>query len=700
MALSLQDSIQYIQGVGPKRAELLNKYLKIHTVEDILHYYPYKYVDRSKFYKIAELNSDLQLVQIKGKITEYKLTGEGKSKRLVATFADNTGTMELVWFNSFQWIQKNFPVFNEIIVLGKPTEFNNKLNITHPEIEHLANFENSLIQGLQPQYSIPDKLKQHQITNKVLSKIIQNVVKQYINIVKDPLPEEILVRNNLMSLQEAIYFIHFPENIEKKNKAEYRLKFEELFYIQLNILSLKYYRKNNVSGFIFTRQKDLLTVKLFKQLPFKLTSAQIKVLSEIRKDVCSGKQMNRLLQGDVGSGKTIVALFTMLMAVDNGFQASLMAPTEILAQQHYENLCELCKNIPVNIEILTGSTKASKRKTIHEGLLNGTINILIGTHALIEDKVKFANLGLVIIDEQHRFGVAQRAKLWQKNTNEPHILVMTATPIPRTLAMTIYGDLDLSVIDELPPGRKPIKTIHLDDSQRLKLFKFLKKEIDEGRQVYVVFPLIKESEALSTLKDLEDGYESYSREFPPPKYVIAVVHGQMKTEEKEFSMKLFSEGKAHIMIATTVIEVGVDVPNATIMVIESAERFGLSQLHQLRGRVGRGSQQSYCILMTKTNLSKDANTRIKTLCESNDGFYIAEKDLELRGPGDIEGTQQSGMPFELKIAKYSGDEKILLTAKDEADYILQKSPDLKLYPSLTNKLKKLKNEKIDWSKIS
>ncbi len=700
MQLSLQDIIQYIQGVGPKRAELLNKYLKISTIEDILHYYPYKYIDRSKLYNISELHSEMPLIQIKGKITEYKQVGERKSKRLIATFADNTGTIELVWFNAFQWIQKSYPIFAELVVLGKPTEFNNKLNITHPEIEHWSNFEKSLVQGLQPQYTVPEKLKQNQITSKVLSKIIQNVVKQYINLIQETLPEEIIILNQFLSLKDSIYYIHFPENLEKKNKAEYRLKFEELFYIQLNILSLKNYRKNYTKGFIFNKEKDFFTKQLFKQLPFKLTSAQIKVLSEIRKDVISGKQMNRLLQGDVGSGKTIVALFAMLMAVDNGYQAALMAPTEILAQQHFENLMQLCNNIPINIEILTGSTKASKRKIIHKELLNGNINILIGTHALIEDMVKFSNLGVVIIDEQHRFGVEQRAKLWQKNINEPHIIVMTATPIPRTLAMTIYGDLDVSVIDELPPERKVIKTIHYDDSQRLKLFAFLKIQIHQGRQIYVVFPLIKESETFTSLKDLEDGYESYCREFPPPKYVTAVVHGQMKPHDKEFSMKLFAEGKAHIMIATTVIEVGVDIPNATVMIIESAERFGLSQLHQLRGRVGRGNHQSYCILMTKTQLNKEASLRIKTLCESNDGFYIAEKDLEIRGPGDIEGTQQSGMPFELKIARYSGDEHILLKAKDEAENILKKSPDLKIYPSLLNKLKKFKNEKVDWSKIS
>ncbi len=698
--MSLNDSIQYVPGVGPKRAELLKKHLNIFTIQDLLYYFPYKYIDRSKFYLINELNSELPIVQIKGKIIDYKILGEKKTKRLIATFADATGTIELIWFNSFEWIQKNYPPFTELVVLGKPNEFNHNLYITHPEIEFWETFQNSLIQTLQPQYTIPEKLKKHGISNKVFNKIIQTVIKQYLSYVKETLPDIVIQRNKLSSLTNALVNIHFPENNQKKEEAIYRLKFEELFYIQLQILYLKYYRKHNISGFLITKDKDKLVKLLYKQLPFKLTQAQIKVLSDIRHDFASGKQMNRLLQGDVGSGKTVVALLAMLMAVDNGYQAALMAPTEILAQQHYQTLCELCKNLPLNIELLTGSTKTSQRKHIHKGLVNGTINILIGTHALIEDKVCFANLGFVVIDEQHRFGVAQRAKLWQKNTNEPHVLVMTATPIPRTLAMTIYGDLDVSVIDELPPGRKPIKTIHLDDSKRLKLFQFLHSQIQKGRQIYVVFPIIKESETLVSLKDLEDGYESYSREFPPPKYVIAVVHGQMKPQEKDFSMQLFASGKAHILIATTVIEVGVNVPNASVMVIESAERFGLSQLHQLRGRVGRGSEQSYCILMTKNQLSKEANMRIQTLCESNDGFYIAEKDLELRGPGDLEGTQQSGMPFDLKIARYSGDEHILIRAKNEAEFILQQSPDLNQYPILQHTLKKLKNEKIDWSKIS
>jgi len=696
---SINDNIQFVSGVGPKRAELFAKHLNIFTVEDMLYFFPYKYIDRSKFYTVTELNEELPNVQLKGKIIDYKIVGDGKAKRLVGTFADNTGTIELIWFNSFQWIQKVVPLNTNIVILGKPTLFNRSINITHPDIELWINFEQNINKGLQPYYSIPEKLKKHQINSKNILKIQQSIIKQYYSLIQDPLPIDIINKNNLLHLQDALQQIHFPRNYETLKKAQYRLKYEELFYIQLNILSLKKYRQNNINGFIFSKEKDYYTKILYHQLPFKLTQAQIKVLNDIRKDVTSGKQMNRLIQGDVGSGKTVVALLAMLMAVDNGYQACLMAPTEILAQQHFITLKELCKNLPIRIELLTGSSKNSERKAIHSGLLNGEVHIILGTHALIENTVQFKNLGLVIIDEQHRFGVAQRAKLWQKNTNEPHVLVMTATPIPRTLAMTVYGDLDVSIIDELPPGRKPIKTIHLTDSKRLTLFKFLKEQIALGRQIYVVFPLIKESENFD-YKDLEDGYDSYSREFPPPQYFIAVVHGQMKPQDKELSMKYFVEGKAQIMIATTVIEVGVNVPNASVMVIESAERFGLSQLHQLRGRVGRGNEQSYCILMTKQELSKEARQRIAIMVESNDGFYIAEKDLELRGPGDIEGTQQSGMPFELKIASLTFDEPIMNLARSDAQHLLNNTNFLTEFPLLANKLKKLKNEKIDWSKIS
>jgi ATP-dependent DNA helicase RecG len=696
---SLSDNIQYVTGVGPKRAELFAKHLQIATVEDMLYFFPFKYLDRSVFTNVSDISIESTYVQLKGRIVEYQTIGEKRGKRLVGKFADQTGFIELVWFKGFSWIPKSVPLNTTIIVLGKPTVFNRTFNIAHPEIELLSVYENSLVKGLQPQYSIPEKLKQHQVNSKTIKKIQQTILTHYSAYISDPLPEEIIQRNRLLPLKEALYQIHFPENNETVRKAEYRLKFEELFYVQINILNLRQFRKKNISGYVLLREKDNHTKLLYKKLPFKLTKAQIKVLSEIRKDVISGKQMNRLLQGDVGSGKTIVALIAMLMAVDNGYQACLMAPTEILAQQHLASLTELCSGIDIGISLLTGSTKTRERKDIHERLMNGKIHILIGTHALIEDTVQFANLGMVVIDEQHRFGVAQRSKLWQKNTKEPHILVMTATPIPRTLSMTVYGDLDVSVINELPPGRIPIKTVHLMDNKRLTLFSFIKDQISKGRQVYVVFPLIKESENF-TYKDLEDGYESYSREFPPPEYFISVVHGQMKSQEKEISMNYFVKGKAQIMIATTVIEVGVDVPNASVMVLESAERFGLAQLHQLRGRVGRGNEQSYCVLMTSHQLSKIARQRIAIMCESNDGFYIAEMDMKLRGPGDIEGTMQSGMPFDFKIANLVTDELILTKARDEAEFILEKDFTLKTFPSLLNKLKKLKTQKIDWSKIS
>ncbi len=696
---SLSDNIQYVPGVGPKRAELFIKYMQIDTVEDMLYFFPFKYIDRSVFTNVNDISDETAYVQLKGRIIDYQLTGEKRGKRLIGRFADHTGIIELVWFNGYNWIPKNIPLNVPMVVLGKPTFFNGIVNIAHPEIELWSVYEASMVKGLQPQYSIPEKVKQHQINSKTIRKIEQSILKIYGNSIAEPLPDEIIQRNKLMSLKDSLFQIHFPESKDMVKKAEYRLKFEELFYIEINILTLQLYRKKNIDGYLLLREKDKCTKLLYKQLPFRLTKAQIRVLSEIRKDVTSGKQMNRLIQGDVGSGKTIVALIAMLMAVDNGFQACLMAPTEILANQHYASLTQLCKNLSVEISLLTGSTKTRERKIIHEKLQNGRINILVGTHALIEDTVQFSNLGMVVIDEQHRFGVAQRAKLWQKNKQEPHILVMTATPIPRTLAMTVYGDLDVSVIDELPPGRIPIKTIHLSDSKRLTLFRFLKKQISEKHQVYVVFPLIKESDNFN-YKDLEDGYESYSREFPPPDYLISVVHGQMKPQEKEISMSYFIKGKAQIMIATTVIEVGVDIPNASVMVLESAERFGLSQLHQLRGRVGRGSEQSYCILMTPAQISKEARQRIAIMCESNDGFYIAEMDMKLRGPGDIEGTQQSGMPFELKIANLVTDEPILSLAHQEAETILKNDASLKTYPTLLVKLKKLTSQNIDWSKIS
>ena len=698
---SLNDSIQFIQGVGPKRAEILTSELNISTIEDMLYYFPFKYIDRTKFYKISELNADLPYIQIRGKILEFNVVGIGKSKRLTARFYDETGGIELVWFKGLTWITKSYKTNVEYVIFGKPNLFNSNINISHPEIEEANIFDKSLVTSLQPQYSISEKLKSQFITSKTFRIIQENIFKNYFSLINETIPDYLIEKLKLISLKEALFQAHFPQSPEKLKNARFRLKFEELFYIQLNLLKQKLIRKEKSKCFIFKKEKDNFTKLLFKQLPFKLTNAQIRVLGEIRTDFVSGKQMNRLLQGDVGSGKTLVALLSMLMAVDNGYQACIMAPTEILANQHYNTSIKFCKDLNITIRILTGSTKKSERKELHAKLQNNEVNILIGTHALIEDEVKFSNLGLVIIDEQHRFGVAQRARLWQKNVIEPHILVMTATPIPRTLAMTVYGDLDISVIDELPPGRKQIKTIHLFDNKRLALFGFLKKEIAAGRQVYVVFPLIKESEKLD-YKDLEDGYEGYSRDFQMPEYLISVVHGKMKSAEKKIAMKIFITGKAQILISTTVIEVGVDVPNASVMVIESAERFGLSQLHQLRGRVGRGAEQSYCILMSGNKLSNEGQKRLQIMVETINGFEIADKDLELRGPGDIEGTQQSGLPFELKIADLGTDGRILQIAKYEAEKILKNDSQLQLSQNqiLVYQLNKKNKNNINWSKIS
>jgi len=698
---SLNDSIQFIQGVGPKRAEILTSELNISTIEDMLYYFPFKYIDRTKFYKISELNANLPYIQIRGKILEFNVVGIGKSKRLTARFYDETGGIELVWFKGLTWITKSYKTNVEYVIFGKPNLFNSNINISHPEIEEANIFDKSLVTSLQPQYSISEKLKSQFITSKTFRIIQENIFKNYFSLINETIPDYLIEKLKLISLKEALFQAHFPQSPEKLKNARFRLKFEELFYIQLNLLKQKLIRKEKSKCFIFKKEKDNFTKLLFKQLPFKLTNAQIRVLGEIRTDFVSGKQMNRLLQGDVGSGKTLVALLSMLMAVDNGYQACIMAPTEILANQHYNTSIKFCKDLNITIRILTGSTKKSERKELHAKLQNNEVNILIGTHALIEDEVKFSNLGLVIIDEQHRFGVAQRARLWQKNVIEPHILVMTATPIPRTLAMTVYGDLDISVIDELPPGRKQIKTIHLFDNKRLALFGFLKKEIAAGRQVYVVFPLIKESEKLD-YKDLEDGYEGYSRDFQMPEYLISVVHGKMKSAEKKIAMKIFITGKAQILISTTVIEVGVDVPNASVMVIESAERFGLSQLHQLRGRVGRGAEQSYCILMSGNKLSNEGQKRLQIMVETINGFEIADKDLELRGPGDIEGTQQSGLPFELKIADLGTDGRILQTAKYEAEKILKNDSQLQLSQNqiLVYQLNKKNKNNVNWSKIS
>ena len=697
----LDTNITYLQGVGPKRAELLNKELSIFTFRDLLYYFPYKYIDRTRFYKIAELDPDLPFVQIRGIIKGYTTEGHGNSKRLVADFQDDTGTIKLVWFKGGKWITGSFSPGVEFIVFGKPGVFNGIINIIHPEIEAADKMAERLNSALQAQYSTTEKLKNQFVSSKTISKLLGNMLKQIKVRLPETLPGYVVTQYKLMELHEALHKIHFPANPDELEKARHRLKFEELFYIQLNLLRFKSNRNLKLRGFVFSSVGDNFNNFYFNNLPFTLTDAQKRVMKEIRKDLGSGKQMNRLLQGDVGSGKTLVALMSMLIAIDNGYQTCIMAPTEILANQHYQSITKLLEGIDIKIRLLTGSSKKSLRKSIAESLLDRSLNILIGTHALLEENVQFANLGLVIIDEQHRFGVAQRARLWQKNLNPPHILVMTATPIPRTLAMTLYGDLDVSVIDELPPGRVPIKTMHFTDSERNKVFGFIRNQIAQQRQIYIVYPLIKESETMD-YKDLEDGWDTISRSFPAPKYCISIVHGKMTPANKEMSMKLFKDGVAHILIATTVIEVGVDIPNATVMVIESAERFGLSQLHQLRGRVGRGADQSYCILMSSDKLSREAAKRIEVMIRTNDGFEIAETDLQLRGPGDIEGTLQSGIPFDLKIADLGKDGQLIEYVRHIAEEIINLDPLLENNQNLIfrSELKRLFSQRQSWSNIS
>jgi ATP-dependent DNA helicase RecG len=696
----LDSNITYLTGVGPKRAELLSKELNINTFRDILYYFPYKYIDRTRFYRIAELEPDLPLVQIKGFIKGYYTEGVGKGKRLVADFQDETGTIKLVWFKGTKWIMGSYTPGMEYIVFGKPGVFNGIVNIIHPEIEASEKAAQRISSSLQAQYSTTEKLKNQFVTSKTISKFVGTLLKQIKFRIPETLPGYIISGYHLMDLHEALHKIHFPSNPAEMEKSRYRLKFEELFYIELNLLRFKTDRTRKYKGFVFSSVGNFFNSFYYNNLPFSLTEAQKKVMKEIRRDLGSGKQMNRLLQGDVGSGKTLVALMSMLIAIDNGYQACLMAPTEILANQHYETISKMVNGIGVNVRLLTGSSKRSHRKTIDESLQDSSLNILIGTHALIEENVRFSNLGLVIIDEQHRFGVAQRARLWEKNLNPPHVLVMTATPIPRTLAMTLYGDLDVSVIDELPPGRIPVKTMHFTDSERNKVFGFIRKQIDEGRQIFIVYPLIQESEKMD-YKNLVDGWDTISRVFPAPKYCISIVHGKMTPAEKEASMKLFKEGDAHILVATTVIEVGVDIPNASVMIIESAERFGLSQLHQLRGRVGRGADQSYCILMSSDKLSKEAATRIEVMIRTNDGFEIAETDLRLRGPGDIEGTMQSGIPFDLKIANLGRDGQIIEYVRNIAEEILAQDPVFQDPKNqiLNSELKRLFGINQSWSNI-
>ncbi len=696
----LDQDIKFLQGVGPKRAELLNKEINLRCFKDLLYYFPYRYIDRTKFYSIRELHDELPYIQLKGMITGYNKIGARNKQRLIATFTDGTGSIELIWFRGEKWIPDTYHTGIEYIVFGKPSSFNNRINLIHPEIDEISKAKD-LMTRLQPMYITTEKLKNNYVTSKVIHKLVNTILFQAQGKIEETLPAWLIKKTSLISHSEALKNIHFPADPGILKKAEFRLKFEELFLIQLNILKTRAFRIKSFRGIKFTQVGEYFNEFYHNHLPFELTTAQKKVLKEIRRDMGSGKQMNRLLQGDVGSGKTLVALMSMLISLDNGYQSCLMAPTEILASQHFITLSNFLKGMSVNIELLTGSTKKSDRNRIFSTLEEGKLNILVGTHALIEDNVTFKNLGLVIIDEQHRFGVAQRARLWKKSELFPHVLVMTATPIPRTLAMTLYGDLDVSVIDELPPGRKPIKTIHITDSKRLRMHGFLKEQLAEGRQIYIVYPLIQESEKMD-YKDLEDGYASIVQAFPPPQYQVGVVHGRMKSEEKEIAMNYFKQGKTHIMVATTVIEVGVDVANATVMVIESAERFGLSQLHQLRGRVGRGADQSFCILMSGYKLSEDSRKRIQTMVRTNDGFEIAEVDLQLRGPGDIEGTQQSGVPFDLKIAHLGKDGQILQYSRDIALEIIDKDPELKKDSNalLAKQLDLLFKRTVNWSVVS
>ncbi len=682
----LQTPIPYLKGVGPNRADILKAELGIETYRDLLHLFPNRYLDKTQYYKIAQLHPSGADVQVVGKIIHLKTIEQKRGKRLVATFVDETGQMELVWFRGHKWIRENLKINEPYVVFGRISKYGSTFSMPHPEMELLSEHQKGLKVAMQPIYPSTEKLSAKGITNRVVGKMMQQLFLDSKGQFLESLPQNILEELRLISKSEALFNIHFPKNQELLAKAQFRLKFEELFFVQLQLISKKLVRKQKIKGLPFENVGENFTSFFENHLPFELTDAQKRVIKEIRGDLGSNAQMNRLLQGDVGSGKTIVALMCMLLAMDNGFQACLMAPTEILANQHYNGLKELLGKMDVKIALLTGSTKKSERTLLHNQLENGNLNILVGTHAVLEDKVQFKNLGLAIVDEQHRFGVAQRSKLWHKGSPTqssdgedggaipPHILVMTATPIPRTLAMSLYGDLDVSVIDELPPGRKPVKTVHRYDSNRLKVFKFIKDEIKKGRQIYIVYPLIQESEALD-YKDLMDGYESIAREFPMPEYQISIVHGKMKPTDKDYEMDRFVKGETQIMVATTVIEVGVNVPNASVMIIESAERFGLSQLHQLRGRVGRGAEQSFCILMTGHKLSEDAKTRLQTMVHTNDGFEIAEVDLKLRGPGDLMGTQQSGL-LTLKIADIVKDNQILKTARYHALQLLKDDPRL------------------------
>ena len=698
MSSILDQDIQFLPSVGPKTKEILSKELGIRSYGDLLEYYPYKYVDRSKIFHISELTSDMPFVQLKGKILSYEEVDIGKrNKMLVAHFSDGYGVVDLVWFRSAQYIIKNYKVSTEYIVFGKPSAYNGRFRFAHPDIDDASKLQISEM-GMQPFYGLTENMKKRGYTSRSIERITRNLV-SILPPLPETLPDFIINRLHLVSRDAALRMIHYPHSHQEMQKAQVRLKFEELFYVQLNILRYASDQRRKYRGYIFNRIGDIFNGFYAHHLPFELTGAQKRVMHEIRADMCSGRQMNRLLQGDVGSGKTLVALMTMLIALDNGYQACLMAPTEILAEQHLQTIRDFLQGMDIRVELLTGIVKGKKRKEILDGLATGDIQILIGTHAVIEDPVAFHRLGVAVIDEQHRFGVAQRAKLWAKSENPPHVLVMTATPIPRTLAMTIYGDLDVSVIDELPPGRKPIQTLHKFDNQLTSLYQSIRRQINLGRQVYIVFPLIKENEKID-LKNLEEGYETLKQAFP--EFRLSKIHGRMKSAEKEAEMEQFVKGETQILVATTVIEVGVNVPNASVMVILDAQRFGLSQLHQLRGRVGRGCDQSYCILITGYKLSEETRKRIDIMCDTNDGFRIAEADLKLRGPGDLEGTQQSGMAFDLKIANIARDGQLVQLARTEAQAIIDADPQCE-HPQnslLWNRLRELKKTHINWAAIS
>ena len=695
----LDQDIMYLTGVGPNRKKMLSKELGIETYGDLLEYYPYKYVDRSKVYTVHELTGDMPFVQVVGRILSFETFEMGPRKeRVVAHFTDGTGIMDLVWFNGGKYAKQNYKIGTKYLIFGRPGVFNNRIQVQHPDIDLAEKVELSAM-GMQPYYNTTEKMKKAGMN----SRAVERLVKTLLSVLKDPLPETIpdfiTTPLHLMSRDQALRNLHYPQDTKELDRARVRMKFEELFFVQLNILRYASDQRRKYRGYVFNRIGNIFNTFYHQNLPFPLTGAQKRVMHEIRQDMCSGRQMNRLLQGDVGSGKTLVALMTMLIALDNGFQACIMAPTEILAEQHLQTIKAFLKDMPVRVELLTGIVKGKKRQEILDGLLTGDVQILVGTHAVIEDTVQFAQLGMVVVDEQHRFGVAQRAKLWSKSTNPPHVLVMTATPIPRTLAMTLYGDLDVSVIDELPPGRKPIRTSHVFDTRMTSLYNGIRQQIHEGRQVYIVFPLIEESEKID-LKNLEQGFEVLRQAFP--EFRLSKVHGKMKPKDKEEEMQKFVSGETQILVATTVIEVGVNVPNASVMVILDAQRFGLSQLHQLRGRVGRGADQSFCILVTPFKLSEDTRKRIDIMCETNDGFRIAEADLKLRGPGDLEGTQQSGMAFDLKIADIARDGQIVQMARNEAQKIIDDDPlcQSPKYQLLWNRLRELRKTNINWSAIS